>query len=284
MVDSATISLANNAINSQLEPVANKLRQLGIPGLESVLEEGKFNIHNMVVNDVKSQVIPVHCKLAASFGKLTKDSFKSMDEELKILLGATVKELQKTPCDQLSWDQVISIFSQNALMERMHDSEIHKSDKLIKNLGTSAFNTDGSPDPAIVEEVHGWFKKLLNNDQDILNDTKIDIDMLAMIVAQSGATINSFESFFAKDEYHKRKVVDIGILRFPDIDHPFVKVYRIQLTAWSHSSRVLFVQHDSNGITGEFNAIQYKPRESVIGKLKQETIEKATAEAESLFD
>lgn len=62
------------------------------------------------------------------------------------------------------------------------------------------------------------------SDPDVLNSTKIDINVLAKIVAQTGATVDSFESFFAKEEHHEQTLVDIGVLRFPDIDHPYFKV------------------------------------------------------------
>ncbi|KDR77777.1 hypothetical protein GALMADRAFT_65750, partial [Galerina marginata CBS 339.88] len=68
------------------------------------------------------------------------------------------------------------------------------------------------------------------------------------IVAQTGATVDSFESFFAKTEKHEKTIVDIGVLRFPDQDHPYFQVYRIKIHAWSESERVFFVQEDSNGI------------------------------------
>lgn len=283
MVGSVGISLANAALNTGLESVPPVLQKLGIPPIETVFKSGQINLQKCLVNDVKSEAIPVRCSLAYSFGKLTKESVKMMDEKLKILIAGTVRELQKIPSDQLSWDKVVSIFNQNSLMERMGNSEINKSDKLIKDRGTSAFKCDGSPDAAIVKEVESWFINLLGNDQYIVNDTKIDIKMLADIVAASGAFVDSFEALFYKKEYHEKTVVDVGILRFPDIENPFVKVYRIKLTAWNDCSRYFFVQDDKSGITGEFNAVKYKPRESVISRLKEETKEKATAEAEELF-
>lgn len=62
------------------------------------------------------------------------------------------------------------------------------------------------------------------SDPDVLNSTKIDINVLANIVAQTGAAVDSFESFFAKEEHQEQTLVDIGVLRFPDIDHPYFKV------------------------------------------------------------
>lgn len=91
---------------------------------------------------------------------------------------------------------------------------------------------------------------------------------MAKIVAQIGAILENFETLFAKDEYHEQALIDINVLRFPDVDQPYfkvsqnlylesvrlinmlVQVYRIKLAAWSDSSRNLMHQEDTNGITG----------------------------------
>lgn len=57
-----------------------------------------------------------------------------------------------------------------------------------------------------------------------MRSTKIDIKVLANIVAQTGATVDAFVTVFYKEEKHEKTVVDIGVLRFPDIDNPYFKV------------------------------------------------------------
>ncbi|KAJ7841240.1 hypothetical protein B0H13DRAFT_2365853 [Mycena leptocephala] len=106
---------------------------------------------------------------------------------------------------------------------------------------------------------------------------------MAHIVAQTGATIDSFPALIYKNEYHEKTMVDIGVLRFPDIDHPHFKLYHIRLVAWSDSRRILFVQKDVNGITGEFNSRIFRPRSSVIQGLTEDVKKKAIREAENLF-
>ena len=61
-------------------------------------------------------------------------------------------------------------------------------------------------------------------DPDVQNDTKIDIAEMANIVGQTGATVTNFVNFFHKHEVHEKTVMDVGVLRFPDIDHPYFKV------------------------------------------------------------
>ncbi|KAJ7915222.1 hypothetical protein B0H13DRAFT_2324595 [Mycena leptocephala] len=123
------------------------------------------------------------------------------------------------------------------------------------------------------------FIELIN----VLKSTAIDIKVMAHIVAQTGATIDSFPALIYKNEYHEKTMVDIGVLRFPDIDHPHFKLYHIRLVAWSDSRRILFVQKDVNGITGEFNSRIFRPRASVIQGLTEDIKKKAIKEAEDLF-
>ncbi|GJJ15953.1 hypothetical protein Clacol_010232 [Clathrus columnatus] len=247
-------------------------------GIDNLVQ--KFDFSKIDVTD-KTAKDYLHVGLAPSFGNLNSESIKGMDEKLKVMIAGTMRSLEAHSKEgELSWDGVMSVLMQNPLLEA-DDGKIDRSDKLIKS-GTNVFKFNGSPDESIVKEVEAWFVHLIG-DPDVLADTKIDIDVLANIVAQTGATVQSFESIFFKHESHEKTLVDIGILRFPDIDKPFFKVYRIKLTAWSSSARVLMIQEDQNGITGEFNARNFRPRASVIEGMKEETKKLAVAEAESLF-
>ncbi|KAJ7827805.1 hypothetical protein B0H13DRAFT_307271 [Mycena leptocephala] len=146
-------------------------------------------------------------------------------------------------------------------------AKITKADKVIKK-----FNREY--DDGVVRDVHSWFTTLIG-DEDVLNSTKIDIKVIANIV---GAAIDSFEASFPKNEQHREKtVVDITVLRYPDIDHPYFKVYRVQLTAW----RVL--GKEAHGITGQYNMRLFAPRDSVIVGMRAESKKKAMKEADDMF-
>lgn len=237
-----------------------------------------FDFSKINVSDSKSQEY-LHTDLAPSFGKLNKESLKGLDDKLKIMIAGTMKTLGKL--HDKSWKSVLSTMMQNELLEP-DSTEIARADKLIKS-GSSDFKFDGSPSQGIINEVKTWFVKLISDD-DVLQSTRIDIDVLARIVAQTGATITSFETFFAKTEHHEQTLIDIGVLRFPDIDHPYFKLYRIKLVAWSDSTRILFHQEDKNGITGEYNSRIFRPRQSVIDGLTESARAKAIAAANAMFD
>ena len=87
-------------------------------------------------------------------------------------------------------------------------------------------------------KVQGWFTELIS-DSDVIQGSGINIDVLAKIVAQSGATVDSFGSFFAKRERHEKTIIDIGVLRFPDIEHPYFKVCASFFSSRPYLSRIM---------------------------------------------
>ncbi|KAG0304285.1 hypothetical protein BGZ99_002439, partial [Dissophora globulifera] len=210
-----------------LSTVAPKIEKIfGSKDIKDVL--GNFNWDNVSVSEKQDDAF-VHCDLAPSLGKLNKAAVMAMDENLKVIIAGTTRTIEQLPKGQRNWEDITSALGQNVLLEPLDDG-ITRSDKLIKDSGLSAFKFDGAPDESIMREVHTWFTTLVS-DEDVLKSTKIDIDFLAKIVAWTGATVEDFETVFAKNEYHEQRVVDIGVLRYPDFEHPFFKVYRIKLTA-----------------------------------------------------
>ncbi|SCV30712.1 uncharacterized protein FFB14_03188 [Fusarium fujikuroi] len=239
-----------------------------------------FDFSQINIRDSKSDDY-LHTDLAPSFGKDgqdLKESMRAIDDRLKIMVAATMMTLARQ--NDKSWDAVVRTMMQNEIA--MPDGEgIARSDTLVRN-SLNDFKFDGGPDASIVREVQTWFNRLVS-DPDVLNSTKIDINVLAKIVAQTGATVDSFESFFAKEEHHEQTLIDIGVLRFPDIDHPYFKLYRIKLVAWSDSRRIMFHSEDKNGITGEYNCRVFRPRASVIDCLTQAAHAKAVATFDAMF-
>ncbi|XP_024534186.1 uncharacterized protein LOC112347482 [Selaginella moellendorffii] len=181
---------------------------------------GSFDFSKIDVRSTSAEDY-LHTNLAPSFGDLNAETVKKMDEVLKVCIAGTTTLLAKVPPEERTWEKVNSMFMQNPLVEPMGDG-VSRADKFI-NKSSNDFKFDGSPDSAIVRAVQTWFVNFIA-DQDVLESTKINIEVLGRIVAQSGATINSFETIFAKHEYHEKTMVDIGVLRYPDMLNPYFKV------------------------------------------------------------
>ncbi|KIP07644.1 hypothetical protein PHLGIDRAFT_13087 [Phlebiopsis gigantea 11061_1 CR5-6] len=208
----------------------------------------------------------LHIALAPTFGTLNSESVKTMDAAMKVMIASTMRELAKVPASQrLS----------------LTKTEISRTDKLLKS-GFNLFKLkkkDFSADDAVVM---AWFTHLVQ-DQDALLSTKIDIRVMVGIVANTGAAMEALDDIFYNKESHSKIIVDIGVLRFPDQSHPYIKVYRIKLEAWSQSKRLHIVQDNKSGITGEVCSRKFKPRTEIINLLSPHVKTQVAREAESIF-
>jgi len=247
-------------------------------GIGSIVE--KFDFSKMDVND-STRDDYLHCGVAPSYDDLTAESIKAMDKELKVMIAGTMHAIEKIPSDERSWERVLGTMMQNTLLEADVEGIVDRTDRILKD-DTAWFKFDGSPDAAIVKEVEGWFIRLLA-DEDVQRATKININVLANIVAWTGASVDAIEAILYKKEVHEKRVVDVGVLRFPSISQPYFKLYHIKLNAWSQSKRVLALEHNINGITGEFSSRNFRPNKEVIAKIKPELLIKAVDEAEDLL-
>ncbi|KAM5377522.1 hypothetical protein ACJZ2D_004891 [Fusarium nematophilum] len=237
-----------------------------------------FDWSTLNPRDSESEVF-LHTDLAPSYGNLNREALRDMHDNVKIMMVGAMKYLSKT--SDKSWQSIYATLTQSELLQP-YEYDVARADKLIKKSG-SDFKFDSSPDAGLVNEVKRWFESLVSDD-DVLRSTKIDIETLTQIVAAAGTTIESFETFSSKNERHEQALVDISALRFPDLDSPFFKLYRIKLDAWSDSSRIPVHQEDNNGISGEYKCRVFRPRDSVMDGLSVEARQKAISWADSLLD
>ncbi|KAL7909979.1 hypothetical protein GGI35DRAFT_478858 [Trichoderma velutinum] len=113
--------------------------------------------------------------------------------------------------------------------------------------------------------------------------TTVASEVLAKIVTQIGAIFTTSRRSLLKTSIISRQI-DIGVLRVPDVDQPYFKVYHIKPAAWSDSSSG-FVQGDTNGITGAFNGRIFRPHANGIEHLSFATFQMAANDDnDALFD
>ncbi|KAG4252837.1 hypothetical protein FPRO03_08286 [Fusarium proliferatum] len=212
------------------------------------------------------------------FGQLNEQTVGKLDENVQIMIAGMTKSIAGIPIPERTYEKILALFSQSPLVQ-VHGNGISKSDSLIKQ-SDSEFRTDGSPDDKIVQEVAAWFRRLVG--EEIMAATNIDISVLGKVVAQSGVTAKDLSTIF-KGKEHAEKSLDVAGIRYPEPGRPNFSVFRIHLTAWSDSDRILHMQHDSNGITGEVFQTDYVPRSSVMDNLKPEVRERAIGAAKGMF-
>nr|POE49185.1 hypothetical protein CFP56_32335 [Quercus suber] len=186
----------------------------------------------------------VNTSVAPAFGSLTSESLQHLDEELKILALEATRAIHAVPVALRSWDRIVEALTANQAIRRV-SNDIHRSDT-YKNVDSGLFRGDGVNE-GVKRQVYSWFVNLIGDD-DVLQVTRIDIDAFGHIVAVHGQEINDPAEIFYRSKSQDRTIMDIGLLRYPDPDHPHMKLYRIQLHAWARSEGVLCWSEDTNGI------------------------------------
>ncbi|KAG7090534.1 hypothetical protein E1B28_009643 [Marasmius oreades] len=234
--------------------------------------------------DVKNADPIIHEGLAPSFGNINNagKSVKQLDDKMKLMIAISMKKLLELKNkNALSWNDIQGCFNQNtSLIAESSPKEIVKE---FTAESSSDFKFDGSPDPNLVQKVMVWWEGQACPDPDIRNDSKLDIDSLAKVVAWSGAAITDFWNVWSKHERHERTLLEVGVMRYPTIAHPYFKIYRIQLLAWSDCSRTVWHQEDKNGIKSTVTSQIFKPNNEVLDKVKKETMKAAVTEIDDLF-
>ncbi|KAK6336191.1 hypothetical protein TWF696_001754 [Orbilia brochopaga] len=228
----------------------------------------------------------INIALAPSFGKLRED-VKKLDDALVGIVAISTKEIEKLAPIDRTFEKMRSILLQNPAIEAWVDEtgntgDYHATDALIKS-STNDFKFDGSPDSAIVEEALTFMSKLIK-DPDVVDSLKFDKKAMANIVAQSGATVRNFETFFSASEYEEKNVLEVGVLRYPDLDNPFVKLYRVKFSAVRDCKRIIWHETNKNYLKGEVDIQKFKPRDSTWANVTKDLRQKAVASVIAMLD
>ena len=218
--------------------------------------------------------------LAASYGNLTKESFRLMDVNLIAVIGATSSMILSNKL--ISWEQTLKTMSDNKSVNEILERRVDKNESYIIN-SNDFFKVDGSPSDMDVQNIHSWFVNLIGN-EDIEKSLKVDINSVARVAAQTGATVTSLASLVRKHERHEKIVTDVGMIRFPDITNPSFKVFRIELIAWADSTRTLAFEQNSRGVTCIYSFREYAPNTEFSKQVKADVLELAIKEATKIFD
>ncbi|KAJ4490559.1 hypothetical protein J3R30DRAFT_3694234 [Lentinula aciculospora] len=226
----------------------------------------------------------VHENLAPSFGDINRagESIKELDDKMKLMIVVTMRKLiELKKQNTLSWENIQGCFNQNTSL--VADSSPQEIVKEFVSNSEADFKFNGSPDPQLVQKVKTWWEGEACPDPDIRNDSKLDIDSLAKIVAWSGATITDFWNFWSKHEHHERTLLEVGVMRYPTIAKPYFKLYKIRLHAWSDSTRTVWHQEDKNGIKSTVISQTFRPNDEVLSQVKEDITKKTANKIDDLF-
>ncbi|KAJ2934433.1 hypothetical protein H1R20_g2687, partial [Candolleomyces eurysporus] len=191
--------------------------------------------------------VSINVGLAPCYGTLRNDH-KHMDDALAVMIAESVSLLNEARADgrKLDLDVVQSVFGQSASMVHCKEDSVENYRDFLE-CNTKLFNNKGrnsAPIEAVCDEIEGWFNELIQ-DKNVLDFTRLKgLSGVKDIVARHGVSQKKRGSWI-------KVFLDIGVLRFPDMENPFVRVYRIRLTAWATCKKNLgFIEKNRNGISG----------------------------------
>ncbi|KLO07188.1 hypothetical protein SCHPADRAFT_894869 [Schizopora paradoxa] len=204
----------------------------------------------------------LHTALAPSFGNPAEIILET-DNQLKTMIAATLRKLEEVPEDEVkyslirTWERIISVFMQNPVLELTDKSAAEKRTNHFKSKGHNFFRIKKELSKPIAQEFHHQFTEFID-DQDVF-----DLESISGIFATTGVLLEHFKDMVANVQEKKARAVDVGVLRYPSPENPYLKVYHIQLNAWSKCS--------SNGINAAYSMQCFKLNHIVMDNLMHQT-------------
>jgi len=283
------------------------LKEDSLKTLHGFLSGTKANSEDFPYSDVFIQ-----SEIAREFGdgQTHSEWTKSLDAAMSTVAFGAVKALKtaKTQGVALTWDNVVALLNNEDSITAVPDSHKKCYETFDSSEGMNYFKFDGAPSKHKINQITSWFKtRLVDVDPKVSGDlsnfsynhqtssTHICfvgnsvilckiwdnsvlvkngvVEKLAAVAAETGAAVDNFQTFFWNREERYDKVLEVGIVRFPLKEDPYVKLYRIQLFAWFISNRILFAQNDKAGFDMEVDVMNFKANSELIDKINDEMVQ-----------
>ncbi|TEB31673.1 hypothetical protein FA13DRAFT_1732547 [Coprinellus micaceus] len=196
--------------------------------------------------------------------RLYKD-FHAMDQKLLEALGATFKQFSTGNTSErlfqdMSWDYLTEAFATSHFFKKQgNTSEKHMAASKGK----------------VIQDAKAWFGCFVD-DPEVSDSIQLSFPEIAEGIANFQKPVEGPDGRAItrdQNDQHEEVFLDIGVLRFPDFEKPFIKVYRLKLIAWTeYNVKAMRIR---SGIRGEFNSCKYVPRSEFLATFQPQLLEEA---------
>lgn len=198
---------------------------------------------------------------------------KIVDERLRFVTAIAALEIRRM-CDSstnstnITWEQLEKVMNECIMLEKSDDSTVNKFESK-----TFSEIKDASDKVGYLKE---WIRNLvLQADSDVYDAMRLtddDLDsVLRLVLKDTG--IHDGWTFFVNSHDIERDLLDIGMIRFPTDDRPYVKLYRILVRVRAKNSRILFLEGGKHATTSvEFTSRKYYPRMDMFKSLSSDVV------------
>ncbi|EJD46468.1 hypothetical protein AURDEDRAFT_164299 [Auricularia subglabra TFB-10046 SS5] len=181
--------------------------------------------------------------------------------------------------DERTWPAVHSALSGGSVRRRSEANAVHREEHFVAERRKWFVRVDRHPD--IPRLLDAWFAKLVGDADLVSARAEVDLSSISPVVSHAGRP--TAQSLLFKKERKTKQLVDVGLVRYPDPKQPYVKVYRIELSAWYESTILLGCTFDKNGVRATFDLLEMEPLEMTVCPQKPTDMRLALAEADALF-
>ena len=202
---------------------------------------------------------------------LSKDTYtydKGIDNRLKFITADVSNKLKDEYAARgdISWDTLQGFLLQNTALR--HGEPVH-AEKPFAGKFTEP-------------EMKTWLNKVVKEcDTEISDALRINDPQITEVI-QFVANQSVGFSILPKSVSNSTSLLDIGMIRFPTKDNPYVKLYRLQLTgAFSGSSHIMPSGGDETRVlTATVDSCNYYPNDIVLQRINPEYVDKTIARFE----
>jgi hypothetical protein len=214
-----------------------------------------------------------HFVVAPSFGNLTSESCIMMDDNLKrslFLVSTRISSILKNSNDdQLTWETLLHTMLQCPFVEK--DDSIEKNVHETKTSTMSEyFNYGRYVYDKLQEETFEWLKEKISNDEYITLIGEDNLKKLAVIFSTYGSDTSSFSEFFADADSDEMKLLDVGIVRYPSVNRPYIELFRIEIYSKNTESKILSFGTTESQIILDMHSKKFVPNNVLLDQINQD--------------
>ena len=205
---------------------------------------------------------------------LSKGIYDKYDDDRLKFITATVSNKMKDLCDDagkdISWDRLQVIMLQNAALQEKNKRYDKRNFYFLD--GKAKVSND-----EMKKRINTYVKEC---DTDVFDAVRIhdpEITEVIQFVANQSVEFG----ILPKSVSNSMSLLDIGMIRFPTKDNPYVKLYRFQLTGTFSGSRFMMVQDTEERIlTVTVDSCEYYPNYDLLQRIDPEYVDKTIARFE----
>ena len=130
-----------------------------------------------------------------------------------------------------------------------------------------------------------WLYNFINkHDCDVFDAARIHNPEIRQVIQFVGDQSVEF-NVFSKAVSNSTDLIDIGMIRFPTKQDPYVKLYRLQLKGKFVGKRfmMIFTSGEERSITANISSLKYYPRDELLQRIQSENVKNTLKKFESMF-